>query len=218
DFGRIDKNSAPGRVVVSDMQALEHFWGTNYGDPESPHPGGANVLFVDNAVRWAPKVEPQQWWNSATDWWWLSNRMGYVPNPRTDEDAHYEEESPVVKQQLELDMDDIYCTEEGWGPTGVGGMAGGILPSLAGLDPGAIWAPADATHTSHRWYGHYWYTHGALPSGVVEPSEPDYGGANRQHQFYEQRGIFANEPRWDKFDSRCLVSGPWSVTGMPNEP
>ncbi|NIO13430.1 MAG: hypothetical protein GTO03_10935, partial [Planctomycetales bacterium] len=187
-------------------------WTNNYGYCDQPYPGGANALFVDNAVQWVSKVQPQETWLGANDYWWMANRMGYVPNPRLDEDAQYPTVvwgndyswvsvgvgvpvEPETKVLLELDMDDIYVDEQGWGPTDPGRIAGGIMP-LVDDDggplhkvawetpaPGPQWHPADGTHTSYRWYAHYWYTHGGGPevpdtpvfSTVVDPDNPDYG-------------------------------------------
>ncbi|MFO8008642.1 MAG: type II secretion system protein [Candidatus Brocadiia bacterium] len=197
DTGRIDRNSVPGRVVAADPQELRVV--PTGGTTPPAHQGGANVLFADGAVRWAAKVEPHASWIRASKGQMSSYADGYVPNPRTDEDAPYAD-SVMLKQQLEADMDDIYVDERGWGPSPPGTEAGAQVPAHVPL---ARWEwPWDATHTAWRFYQY-------APCGGTNVE-----AANRMHVYYPQRGIFANEPRWNRHDSRVVFHAPWNRNGI----
>jgi prepilin-type N-terminal cleavage/methylation domain-containing protein/prepilin-type processing-associated H-X9-DG protein len=223
DHGRIDKNSLPGRVVIACFDYTRHMWGGAYGEHEPPHDGGSNVLFVDNAVIWAPKIHPAEGpWNY--DPWWQGSRWGYVPNPRMDEDGLYSDD-PGTKALLETDIDDIYCAEglddgSPWGPTEydpdpmVTNFPGSIscaAPSTGNVQDGAIWDEGGG-FGRYRGWGSWWNTHGNDDS-YFDVTNPGGSGSWDNPAQYEQRGIFANEPRWNKQDSACKALGPWNIFG-----
>lgn len=187
DQGRIDKNSMAGRAIIADFVEMSRI-NDRHENVKSAHEGGANVLFTDNAVQWAPLTYGATTWTSNNLWLW-GTRVGYVPNPRMDEDAAYTD-VPATKAQLMTDIDDIYCWEE----TATAGPRG---PTTAGNTPG--WAsptPWADTENNIQW------------RCVVFSAT--------QNWEYEQRGIYANEGRWSKYDARLLANAPWgNPSGMP---
>ncbi|MGD2173830.1 MAG: prepilin-type N-terminal cleavage/methylation domain-containing protein [Candidatus Brocadiaceae bacterium] len=206
DIGRIDKNSLPGRVVAACFQKVQHPWGPNYGQESPPHKGGANALYVDNAVGWAPKVYPEAGTWTGDPWAW-GNRYGYVPNPRQDEDVDYSDD-PAKREALGVDIDDLYVWEEAWdwgageccapqGPTTY--TVGGSAPAPGGCGPQHWnWPAWYSGNAPWRYYCHFY-------TGFGWAGHPAY---------YVQRGIYAEEHRWNKHDSRCLVLAPWNIRGM----
>jgi prepilin-type N-terminal cleavage/methylation domain-containing protein len=201
DWGRIDRNSNPGRVIVADLGrttdvVCRQRW------PEA-HEGGSNVLFVDNAVQWAPKIQPDViWWRDAA-WWWMGGvhayDNGYVPNPRLDEDMWYTDD-PVLKVQLQnQDIDDIYAWEQQANGTAYGAawVTDRTLPPDSQPRPGRMWP----TRGTGMW--------GADYDGYrVRASTSDWA-------HMDQRGIYANEGRWNKYDSCVLTNVPHREDGAP---
>jgi prepilin-type N-terminal cleavage/methylation domain-containing protein/prepilin-type processing-associated H-X9-DG protein len=142
DLGRIDLKANPARVVMADMQEMG-VWDKLTEDNcdcqinyETPHDGGANVLYYDQAVQWSKKRNPEDQWrrdnldNGSGKFTFPS--YGYIPNPRLDEDEQYavnleyerdaddeiDYNSPLsnsditaITQALKSDMDDIYSIE-----------------------------------------------------------------------------------------------------------
>jgi len=124
DEFRIPSGAQPDRVIAAD--GIEMC--TAYGPEPGDHDGGANVLFVDMAVQWATKINPDQRWTKvASDFMARSGhgglqgmegtwvRYGYIPNPRRDEDNAVDADGAPV-----WDKDDIYEIEgslsDGRGP------------------------------------------------------------------------------------------------------
>ncbi len=202
DVGRIDKNSMSARVIMGDLQRSTE--GRAYAKWPVAHTGGANVLFVDNAVNWAPKVHAGAVWNSVSAWGLsltgVLYRNGYVPNPRQDEDMYYVEagvdldgDGEEDRVQLEQDIDDIYaieCDTDGLplGPTDMADIS---------ADPGDQVVP------------------GTLWVGSTDYRENPWRPWNTHWDFfqYPQRGVYATEPRWNKFDSRIVPNNPHSYNG-----
>ena len=128
DESRVDQNSEPARAILGD--GIEMC--TKYGPEPANHADGSNVLYVDQAVQWVAKVQPQTRWlkvdgqysvgggvhaAAATKGPWVRN--GYIPNPRLNEDG------------VADDLDDIYeC--EGTPPQA---QAGSPNVSKGGGDP-----------------------------------------------------------------------------------
>ncbi|MGD2174910.1 MAG: prepilin-type N-terminal cleavage/methylation domain-containing protein [Candidatus Brocadiaceae bacterium] len=125
DNGRIHKNSNPGRAVAADnLETRIAYAGlgsppiVRYVEPNHPD-GGANVLFVDNAVKKVRPVMAHQQWtlksavppHPDTPW----TRVGYMQNPRLDVGDDYslppasdiEENDPTGFD----DLDDMYAID-----------------------------------------------------------------------------------------------------------
>ena len=203
DIGRIDKNSMPGRVIMGDLQRSTE--GRRYNKWGPAHEGGANVLYVDNAVAWAGKIHPAAVWRRNRAWGLASTESlydnGYVPNPRQDEDMYYVEAGADAngngtEDRVELqndDVDDIYAWEvqpDGT-PVGPTPMVDIDLDMDSQMRPGPIYVDSDDAEGS-PWRA--WWTHWDFYQ-------------------YEQRGIYATEPRWNKHDSRLVVNVPHSFMG-----
>jgi prepilin-type N-terminal cleavage/methylation domain-containing protein len=120
DEYRIDQASVADRVIAAD--SIEMACSEGLDAPN--HYDGSNVLYVDNAVEWAPKQKPAWRWimdergvdfnggrmssymcGTASPW----VRYGHMPNPRLDEDEAYALEGGRYGQ--EPDMDDVYQAE-----------------------------------------------------------------------------------------------------------
>ena len=117
DVGRIHSKSNPARITMSDLlnskidyadgagRVLIHFQdrGALGGA------GGLNVLFFDLAVAWAPKEHPNVEWrrDQLGTTQAAAPSFGYLPNPRLDEDAHYD----PANEAFEGDIDDIFSVE-----------------------------------------------------------------------------------------------------------
>jgi len=203
DVGRVDTNSNPGRVIMGCLQRYEHQWGDTWGKNSPAHVGGANVLMVDNSVQWAPKIHADVLWQRNQMWEWPYD-LGYVPNPRMDEDVDYAtpaiEPDPAALEQLKTDLlndiDDIYCWEQSaadggpWGPTPWNNDPANP-PSPGWLCPDNPW------------------------SGNVDASEYRLFRVDGPMFQYEQRGIYANEARWSKHDARLVTNIPCRRGGGP---
>ncbi len=225
DLGRIDKNSNAGRVQVACQ--VESTWGWDVDGPaynmsEPAHSGGANVLSEDGAVNWASKEEASVLWDTGmtetaggtTQPHGVFQRYGYVPNPRMDEDLYYR----PTDTWLEIDLDDIYTWEmdengDPWGTDPSDMPNGSVAPNgyahAIVTDPSAD--PADQPRP------------GTLsPSPTAYPAMQSwddqfrtYGSNLTDPYYYPQRGIYAEEMRWNRHDSRCVTNVPqWPAGGM----
>jgi prepilin-type N-terminal cleavage/methylation domain-containing protein/prepilin-type processing-associated H-X9-DG protein len=224
DIGRVHKNSNPGRVLIGCFQRLQHEWGANYGAYPYAHQGGSNVLYVDGAVQWAPKQYPDAIWGLESP---NSRRPqtayfeGYIPNPRKDEDAYLAKaDSEQMRAELQADIDDIFVNEVVQDPARVpahrfipytddpDATAAGVqwdrdyLPSDPDGDPPVL-APTPGNNCASA--------EDIDKTSQNNPYRP-YSGINAWYQ-YEQRGIFATEPRWNKEDAMLRCFMPWDITG-----
>ncbi|MFO7957003.1 MAG: prepilin-type N-terminal cleavage/methylation domain-containing protein [Candidatus Brocadiia bacterium] len=230
DYGRIAKNSASGRVIMACAPRLDHIWGANYGRIPHAHSGGSNVLHHDGAVSWAPKEHPEAIWANkglgGIDYF----LEGYTPNPRMDEDAYLARataESEEFRTELETDIDSIYaCDVQAPGAPDDNTLQpfDGFDNEKAGTQWDRDWSRAGVNDGEYA----------PSPGWACEPSDPwaQTNNANdntwRPYRYtapgwywYEERGIFATEARWNKYDSRCAPFAPWTnfgVAGSRQEP
>jgi len=127
DEGRMHAQAVPGRVVAANTLKMCTYKGM---EPEC-WTDGVNMLFVDLAVQWEPKVDASKRYttdvvgdtgNNSGNWYryaatngdiWV--RYGYFPNPRLDEDECFEDEQdsgePNYVRTKIIDKDDIYMIE-----------------------------------------------------------------------------------------------------------
>jgi prepilin-type N-terminal cleavage/methylation domain-containing protein len=177
------KNSLSGRVWLADVREIQ---GLQFQESwKAPHSGGVNMLGMDNAVVWGPNNRPdQQIWDTQG-----FRRWGVVPNPRVTEGEEYTED-PVVLQQLEAGMDDIYSYQ-------CDVNRNPIVFNDAGAFGGTAWNPVGNNQPSD---GSAW-----------RPAQWGFRDG-RPLYFYPQRGLFANEPRWRTTDSALRNMAPFRTT------
>ena len=195
DLGRVSRNSVAGRVFYGDSWARCHSWGPDVGYWPYNHPDGSNLLYIDQAVEFAPLQDADQHWTVDVGWntW---QRDGWVPNPRMDEDKHLAGRPGVgdwfTESNLSYpqDHDDVYVIEG----TGWWGIANNWCWGGAGGDTrefyGDAWGPAHMLEEPHSWGNntrayHWW-------------AETAYRG------FFPEVGEFSKEVRWDRYDA-CLI-------------
>ena len=126
DLGRIARDSVAARVVYGDSRERYFQDSAMFGYWPYNHANGANVLFLDQAVQFAPMERVDQLWpisNNRVDFGYSTwgPLKGFIPNPRMDEDANRlsvlqktDRFGPLLTEaQLlpPLDMDDIYVIE-----------------------------------------------------------------------------------------------------------
>lgn len=210
DMGGIDINSASSRAIMScfrETTAQDDPW-DSYVEWEGPHRGGANMMFVDGSVDWAPLHNPSFLsWNLGG-----FKRWGNLPNPRLEEASEYTTDPTVLANLKLCDGDDVFnvqCTATRqpilfvaawWVP----GPAGWQTYGNQGYDPqyrqadygGLGLAYGNSNASSWRAFCN-WPTHSVWGAGADDIYQ------------YEQRGTFANEPRWRKTDSELVMFWPW---------
>jgi prepilin-type N-terminal cleavage/methylation domain-containing protein len=220
DIGRVSRNSVAGRIFYGDTWERKHMWGNNWGYWPYNHPTGSNAVTTDQSVQWCGLQDAQ------TSYQVIypngpQTRMGFVPNPRMDEDvARFDTyvrngigiwwNGPVPTSETELlypaEHDDIYLIE-GW--SGWGGVDCTEMWSLEG-DPTVVNGHTDSGGSSAidaepmgvgymaRSYTYWEYAGGAWSPG--------------HRRFHPEAGPFANEGRWDTHDARLVQIG-WQVEG-----
>jgi len=234
DFGRIAKNSNPGRVIIACSPRLEHRWGQNYGLVQFAHREGSNVLFVDGSVRMATRQHPEAIWGAPAIAGQQYYFEGYTGNPRLDEDSYLARataESEDFKAQLETDIDSVYVCDV-QAPNYNANPPDNTLHPFEGFDDpdrgheagtqwDRSWVPSKVSDDGDTTNDEFAPT----PGYVCEPWDPWAQGSgynentwrpyryDQEWYWYEERGIFATEARWNKVDSRCAPMGPWKKFG-----
>jgi len=204
DLGRISRDSMAGRGIYGDGWERWWNWFSDSGWWPYNHPDGSNLLFVDNAVQFAPLQDAASYsftvytsmsYSAANPGYWQRN--GAIPNPRMDEDTWMAKTLGVTEASLSYpqDHDDIYAVE--CGQNQFGWQTCGGVPRVG---------VGDAWNSS-------WL-----------PGEPgSWGGQQRAYHvwnssngrgFFPEVASFARENRWDKYDTN-LVTGPCFQTGGP---
>ncbi len=216
DFGRIDMNSRPGRVITGCAPRLQNY---DTGELlEHAHAEGSNVLFVDGATQMAPRQHPQAIWSINAMGGIHAFLDGYTPNPRLHQSAYLatDEEQRALWEATHLH--DVYShqvVEDQWWAHPSGGPDTSD-PAPYGATWDRDWRRADAIEEyrdtgSADWApeagpGHYF-----SPWATTENNQSPwrFARANRPAYLYEQRGIFATEPRWNRYDTRLAPTTPY---------
>jgi prepilin-type N-terminal cleavage/methylation domain-containing protein len=203
DLGRISKDSMAGRGVYGDGWERWWNWFDDSGWWPYSHPDGGNLLYVDNAVQFAPLVDATTFpWmvytgmgGTATpnpEYW---TRNGSIPNPRMDEDSWMAKGLGVTEASLlpPQDHDDIYAVENG--QNAFGWQTCGGVPRVG---VGDAWNSSFIGNEPGSWGGaqrcyHVW-------------------NSSNGRGFFPEVASFANESRWDKYDTN-LVPGPMLQPG-----
>jgi prepilin-type N-terminal cleavage/methylation domain-containing protein/prepilin-type processing-associated H-X9-DG protein len=212
DIGGIDINSSSGRAIEScfrETTAQDDPW-DSYVEWEGTHRGGANLLFADGSVDWAPLHNPTFLsWNLGG-----FKRWGNLANPRLEEASEYTTDPTVLANLKLCDGDDVFnvqCTATrqplllvaAWwvpGPVGwctYGNLSYGPQDRPAGAPYGGLGLGYGNSNASS------WRAFCNWPSHSV------WGAGSDDIYQYEQRGTFANEPRWRKTDSQLVMFWPW---------
>ncbi len=211
DHSRIARQSVPARVMYGDMWERGHGWGYDVAYWPYNHPGGSNVLFVDNAVEFAPLLDTDDSWYVRVGWsnWW---RNGWIANPRMDEDAHRWDEYDALgasgigngPQDLKYprDKDDVYAIE-GWNVNSPPQVEAGNRWSYQ-ADPLEKY---DGMSDADGWS----YNSG---DKTLDPDGTSPVGGGRTYRFWSFRpanrrffpevGDFAKSGDWDTHDARLM--------------
>jgi prepilin-type N-terminal cleavage/methylation domain-containing protein/prepilin-type processing-associated H-X9-DG protein len=218
DLGRTAKGSVSGRVIYGDAIHIRHGYGPNFYYSPYNHDGGSNVLYVDGGVEFANKQEVGNMWNAGTNMvdssvMGTSDRDGWIPNPRMDEDEYRFETylrngvgGVTTKDDLRYpsDRDDVYAVE-GWSDWG----------SMAAVDTWAMCGDPDAAAAGGA-TGRAW---------AISPVPPEPGNwgqpvrlykywvQNDLRRFHEEIGPFANSGEWETHDARLCLWGSWMQWG-----
>ena len=207
DFIHIARDSVPGRVFYGDAWERDHVYGGGNGHWEYNHPDGTNALYIDGAIVWCPWEHEDIPWSVVVrggDW----DRDGFVANARMDEDVQMAKKYGLTEADMRypIDYDDIYVVEGNatelqnvwcWG--GSGGVPRQFV---------------DETNGCSQIIGE--------PAHTLRPDYPDPPlTTNQRHlhwnrdagyrRFFPQRGVFAKEPRWDRYDCAMQVGGTFNV-------
>jgi prepilin-type N-terminal cleavage/methylation domain-containing protein/prepilin-type processing-associated H-X9-DG protein len=217
DLGRVSRNSVGSRVYYGDTNQRMWIWGTDWYYVPYNHTAGANVLFIDGAVMWAPLTNTDKYVNVSPGWG-THQRYGVYPNPRMDEDVNrlkaYQRINPAATENglLEpVDLDDVYMVDgwSDWGAIWTGGSFMSWPPShsFAGdpMDPtlnggtGQVWGISRMPPEPGTWWAWCRMYH--------------FYGDNDSRRFYPEVGGFGNEGRWETHDARLI---PHSVFTLVN--
>jgi prepilin-type N-terminal cleavage/methylation domain-containing protein len=217
DIGGIDLNSNAGRIIMGCFRESAGQFGNWLPNVNwaAPHRGGANMLAIDGAVQWSTLT------NITDDgWYWPGyHRWGLMPNPRLAQDTEYITD-PTLLAEAKAGLDDCYHIQ--CGPSRE------ILynPGAASIPDGTIkygvWWPLPCWGNVARNPGMTVGSWGGFPGNYGEenssgwrpwcnmPNDDQDGGQTPPYFWqYPQRGIFANEPRWRKTDTRLVAFYPW---------
>jgi prepilin-type N-terminal cleavage/methylation domain-containing protein len=201
DLGRVSRNSVGSRVYYGDAGQRMWIWGTDWYLMPMNHTAGANVLYIDGAVMWAPVENTEKLLKLDGGWGGGLNitgeyRRGLIPNPRMDEDVNrlkeYQEIAtslgvtvPTEDSLLEpVDYDDVYAIE-GWSDWGIVWTGGGQTSTAIGWDGSGPWPPTHSLAGDPMQYPVIDSNSGAVWDNSAMMPEPGNGwGICRVFHFY----------------------------------